>query len=173
MKWFLSVAVEDLPFDAQPGVRTTYRAINVDGEEVEFSDGFADLHTRIYERTLIDAGVKVGETIGELDLFTIDVDGSIGGANTGLSIERKVFDSDGEKPLHRGSLELEMTTTPTPANEAEPMAAAPSAYVTVRPVSVAIVSQKSVMSEFGSAPSTRTPVPPLFTFVKTFVSIVS
>jgi UDP-N-acetyl-2-amino-2-deoxyglucuronate dehydrogenase len=61
VKWFLSVAVEDLPFDAQPGVRTTYRAINVDGEEVEFSDGFADLHTRIYERTLAGNGFGIDD----------------------------------------------------------------------------------------------------------------
>jgi UDP-N-acetyl-2-amino-2-deoxyglucuronate dehydrogenase len=61
VKWFLSVAVEDLPFDAQPGVRTTYRAIDVDGEEVEFSDGFTDLHTRIYERTIAGNGFGIDD----------------------------------------------------------------------------------------------------------------
>ena len=50
--WFLSTDAADLPFTPQPGARTTFRSITVDGDEVEFSEGFTDLHTRVYEEIL-------------------------------------------------------------------------------------------------------------------------
>ncbi len=50
VSWFLSVDAADLPFDAVAGGRTTYRSITIDGEEIEFTDGFTDLHTRVYEK---------------------------------------------------------------------------------------------------------------------------
>ena len=53
---FLSTHPADLPFPVQPGVRSTYRSITVDGEEIEFTGGFADLHTRVYEETLAGRG---------------------------------------------------------------------------------------------------------------------
>jgi UDP-N-acetyl-2-amino-2-deoxyglucuronate dehydrogenase len=59
--WFLSAESRDLPFEAVPGVRTTFRSITVDGEEVEFSDGFADLHTRVYEEVLAGRGFGIAE----------------------------------------------------------------------------------------------------------------
>src|SRR5262245_40108001 len=52
VRWLLSTDRGDLPFAPQPGVKTTHRSIVVDGAEVEFSDGFADLHTRVYEEVL-------------------------------------------------------------------------------------------------------------------------
>jgi UDP-N-acetyl-2-amino-2-deoxyglucuronate dehydrogenase len=45
VSWFLSVARNDLPANVQ-GKKTTFRSITVDEEEVEFSEGFTDLHTR-------------------------------------------------------------------------------------------------------------------------------
>ncbi len=56
VRWFLSTDPADLPFPVQPGVRSTYRSITVDGEEIEFTGGFADLHTRVYEETLAGRG---------------------------------------------------------------------------------------------------------------------
>lgn len=55
VRWFLSVDANDLP-DAVKGKKTTYRSITVDGEEVEFSEGFTDLHTRSYEEILAGRG---------------------------------------------------------------------------------------------------------------------
>ena len=57
VRWFLSVDANDLP-DAVKGKKTTYRSITMGGEEVEFSDGFTDLHTRSYEEIL--AGRRFG-----------------------------------------------------------------------------------------------------------------
>jgi UDP-N-acetyl-2-amino-2-deoxyglucuronate dehydrogenase len=55
VRWFLSVDANDLP-DNVKGKKTTYRSITVDGEEVEFSEGFTDLHTRSYEEILAGRG---------------------------------------------------------------------------------------------------------------------
>jgi UDP-N-acetyl-2-amino-2-deoxyglucuronate dehydrogenase len=57
--WFLSAEPRDLPFPAQPGIRTTFRSISVDGQEVEFSDGFTNLHTRVYEEVLAGRGFGI------------------------------------------------------------------------------------------------------------------
>ena len=57
--WYLSTESSDLPFTPQPGVKTTYRSITVDGTEIEFSEGFADLHTRIYEEVLAGRGFGI------------------------------------------------------------------------------------------------------------------
>jgi UDP-N-acetyl-2-amino-2-deoxyglucuronate dehydrogenase len=61
VRWFLSVDAEDLPFVAQPGIKTTYRSIKVNGQEIEFSDGFTNLHTRVYERTLQGVGFRISD----------------------------------------------------------------------------------------------------------------
>jgi UDP-N-acetyl-2-amino-2-deoxyglucuronate dehydrogenase len=55
VRWFLSVDANDLP-ESVRGRQTTFRSITVDGEEIEFSDGFTDLHTRSYEEILAGRG---------------------------------------------------------------------------------------------------------------------
>ena len=57
--WFMSADAADLPFPATPGKKTTFRSITVDGEEVEFSEGFTDLHTRSYEEILAGRGFGI------------------------------------------------------------------------------------------------------------------
>jgi UDP-N-acetyl-2-amino-2-deoxyglucuronate dehydrogenase len=56
VRWFLSVDRRDIPQAAANG--KTFRSITIDGAEVEFSEGFADLHTRSYEE--IVAGRSFG-----------------------------------------------------------------------------------------------------------------
>ncbi|MDD5306747.1 MAG: Gfo/Idh/MocA family oxidoreductase [Deltaproteobacteria bacterium] len=68
VRWFLSVDVDDLPFEAKPGASTTHRSIDVDGAEVEFSEGFADLHTRVYERILEGKGFGVEDARPSVEL---------------------------------------------------------------------------------------------------------
>jgi UDP-N-acetyl-2-amino-2-deoxyglucuronate dehydrogenase len=67
-QWFLSTDSRDLPFAPQPGVKTTFRSITVDGDEVEFSEGFADLHTRVYEQILGGAGFGIDEARPSIEL---------------------------------------------------------------------------------------------------------
>ena len=61
VKWFLSTDKSDLPAEAHKKGLTTYRSITVDGEEIQFSDGFTDLHTRVYEETLKGNGFGIEE----------------------------------------------------------------------------------------------------------------
>lgn len=68
VSWFLSVDPADLPFPVEPGKRSTHRSITVDGNEVEFSEGFADLHTRVYERTLAGDGFAIGDARDSIEL---------------------------------------------------------------------------------------------------------
>jgi len=58
VRWFLSINREDLP-EAVKGKKTTYRSLNIDGEDIEFSDGFTDLHTRSYEEILAGRGFGI------------------------------------------------------------------------------------------------------------------
>ena len=60
IRWFLSIDSNDLPaeLDAQ---QRTFRSIAVDGEEFEFSEGFADLHTRSYEEIVAGRGFGIEE----------------------------------------------------------------------------------------------------------------
>jgi UDP-N-acetyl-2-amino-2-deoxyglucuronate dehydrogenase len=66
--WFLSVDNADLPFDPHPGTKTTYRSITVDGSEIEFTEGFADLHTLVYERTLAGEGFRIADARPSIEL---------------------------------------------------------------------------------------------------------
>ena len=54
--WFLSIDRNELPAEIVAKGQPTYRSITVDGEEIEFSTGFTDLHTRMYEETLAGRG---------------------------------------------------------------------------------------------------------------------
>jgi UDP-N-acetyl-2-amino-2-deoxyglucuronate dehydrogenase len=68
VKWFLSVDRDDLPQHVQATGKTTFRSITVDGEEIEFSDGFTDLHTRVYEEILAGRGFGVDDVRPSIQL---------------------------------------------------------------------------------------------------------
>ncbi|MCP3019493.1 Gfo/Idh/MocA family protein [Cupriavidus basilensis] len=55
VRWFLSIDATDLP-ESVEGKKSTYRSITVDGEEIEFSEGFTDLHTVSYQEILAGRG---------------------------------------------------------------------------------------------------------------------
>lgn len=55
VRWFLSIDANDLP-DQAKGKKTTYRNIDISGEQLEFSDGFNDLHTASYQEILAGRG---------------------------------------------------------------------------------------------------------------------
>lgn len=69
IRWFLSVDRKDLPENVQ-GQKTTYRSITVDGEEVEFSEGFTDLHTRSYEEILAGRGYGIEAVRPSIDIVS-------------------------------------------------------------------------------------------------------
>jgi len=55
VRWFLSIDANDLPDDVK-GKKSTYRNIDVSGEQLEFSEGFTDLHTTSYKEILAGRG---------------------------------------------------------------------------------------------------------------------
>lgn len=61
VRWFLSVDEKTLPDDVRESGQRTYRSITVDGEEVEFSKGFTDLHTLSYQEIVNGNGFGLSE----------------------------------------------------------------------------------------------------------------
>jgi UDP-N-acetyl-2-amino-2-deoxyglucuronate dehydrogenase len=68
VRWYLSVEKDDLPASVKVAGKTTYRSITVDGKEVEFSEGFTDLHTRVYEEVLAGHGFGIKEARPSVEL---------------------------------------------------------------------------------------------------------
>lgn len=68
VQWYLSAESSDLPFTAVPGSRTTFRSIVVDGEQLEFSEGFTDLHTRVYQEVLAGRGFGIAEARPSIEM---------------------------------------------------------------------------------------------------------
>ena len=61
VRWFLSIDHKDVPADVKKVGQRTYRSITVDGEEIEFSSGFTDLHTVSYQEILAGRGFGLEE----------------------------------------------------------------------------------------------------------------
>lgn len=55
VRWFLSIDASDLP-EAVKGKKSTFRSISINGEELEFSEGFTELHTESYREILAGRG---------------------------------------------------------------------------------------------------------------------
>lgn len=62
VRWFLSINYDALPQAVKETGQRTYRSIQVEGEELEFSGGFTDLHTTSYEQILAGNGYGMQET---------------------------------------------------------------------------------------------------------------
>jgi UDP-N-acetyl-2-amino-2-deoxyglucuronate dehydrogenase len=56
VRWFLSLDIDDVPATERALGKRTYRTLTSNGESIEFSDGFTDLHTRSYEEILAGRG---------------------------------------------------------------------------------------------------------------------
>jgi len=67
VRWFLSVNYDYIPEEVKASGQRTYRSITVDGEEIEFSGGFTDLHTRSYEEILKGKGFGLDEAYGSIN----------------------------------------------------------------------------------------------------------
>jgi UDP-N-acetyl-2-amino-2-deoxyglucuronate dehydrogenase len=60
VRWFLSIDANDLPKDVK-GKKTTFRSIDISGEQLEFSEGFTDLHTISYQEILQGRGYGLSD----------------------------------------------------------------------------------------------------------------
>ncbi|MBS9774688.1 MAG: Gfo/Idh/MocA family oxidoreductase [Tenacibaculum sp.] len=59
VRWFLSIDEKTLPKEIQEKGQRTYRSITINGEEIEFSKGFTDLHTVSYQEILKGKGFGI------------------------------------------------------------------------------------------------------------------
>ena len=70
VNWFLSVNYDYLPKEIIAQGQTTFRSITVEGEEIEFSGGFKDLHTISYEEILKGNGFGLDDAYGSIDIVS-------------------------------------------------------------------------------------------------------
>jgi UDP-N-acetyl-2-amino-2-deoxyglucuronate dehydrogenase len=68
VRWFLSINARDLPDAA--AAKNTYRSITVDGEEIELSDGFTDLHILSYQAILAGHGFGLGDVRPSIEMVS-------------------------------------------------------------------------------------------------------
>lgn len=67
VRWFLSIDNNDIPDPVRKTGQRTFRSITVDGEEIEFSEGFINLHTLTYKEIIAGRGFglkEAGQSVG-------------------------------------------------------------------------------------------------------------
>lgn len=68
VKWQLSLDINDIPVEIRNKGQRTYRSIKIDGKEIEFSDGFTDLHTESYKKILAGEGFGLEEARTSIEI---------------------------------------------------------------------------------------------------------
>jgi UDP-N-acetyl-2-amino-2-deoxyglucuronate dehydrogenase len=68
VRWFLSTDRSHLPAEVQAKGQRTYRSIHIDGEELEFSEGFTDLHSATYRDILAGQGFGLDQARAAIGL---------------------------------------------------------------------------------------------------------
>jgi len=68
VNWFLSINPDYLPKQAVDAGKRTFRSITMDGQEIEFSEGFTDLHTRTYEHILSGKGFGLEDSRRSIEI---------------------------------------------------------------------------------------------------------
>lgn len=68
VNWFLSLNFSDVPDLIRPN-KTTYRSIKIDNQEIEFTEGFTELHTEVYKRILAgEKGFNISDARPSIEL---------------------------------------------------------------------------------------------------------
>lgn len=68
VKWYLSIDKNDLPVEVTQKNKPTFRSITIDGTEIEFSEGFTDLHTLLYNSILDGKGFCINDACASIQL---------------------------------------------------------------------------------------------------------
>ncbi len=68
VRWFLSLEKEDLPEQALKEGKPTFRSLKLDGEEFQFSEGFTDLHTKVYKSILAGKGFRINDARQSIEI---------------------------------------------------------------------------------------------------------
>jgi UDP-N-acetyl-2-amino-2-deoxyglucuronate dehydrogenase len=62
VRWFLSIDYDTIPEHIKETGKRTYRSMEINGEQIEFSDGFTELHTTSYKDILNGNGFRIEES---------------------------------------------------------------------------------------------------------------
>lgn len=68
INWYLSVDADDLPHDIMEENGRTHRILQIDGHQVEFTQGFEDLHTKCYKEILSGNGFSLDDVRPSINL---------------------------------------------------------------------------------------------------------
>ncbi|MCX7861415.1 MAG: Gfo/Idh/MocA family oxidoreductase [Bacteroidales bacterium] len=68
VRWYLSLDFDDLPATVKEQGKCTYRSLTLNGKEIEFSDGFTDLHTESYKHILSGNGFGLHDAKPSIEL---------------------------------------------------------------------------------------------------------
>lgn len=68
VRWFLSINADTLPDHVKAKGGKTYRSLTMEGEEIEFSDGFTELHTHSYQHILDGDGFGLEEARNSIQI---------------------------------------------------------------------------------------------------------
>ena len=67
VRWFLSIDYNDIPDTVKQQGKRTYRSITVGNDELEFSEGFTDLHTTSYRDILSGNGFGLNDARSSIE----------------------------------------------------------------------------------------------------------
>ena len=68
IRWFLSIDYNDIPAPARNAGKRTFRSLRMGEQEIEFSDGFTDLHTEMYREILAGRGFGITDASQSIDI---------------------------------------------------------------------------------------------------------
>lgn len=68
VRWLLSTRGDDLPPSVKDAGGYAFRSLTHDGQEVEFSTGFTDLHTEVYRQTIAGNGCGIADARPSIEL---------------------------------------------------------------------------------------------------------
>lgn len=87
VKWFLSADEADLPQQCIQQSQFAHRSMTLNGEEIEFSSGFTDLHTRVYEAILAGQGTGIADARPAIELVHQITNAEISSRPSTISLE--------------------------------------------------------------------------------------
>ena len=68
VRWFLSINYNLIPNEIKLKGQRTYRSITIEGKELEFSDGFTELHTEVYKKILNGEGYGLKDSRNAIEI---------------------------------------------------------------------------------------------------------
>ena len=71
VRWFLSINSDVLPDEIKAKEQRIFRSLTIEGEELEFSDGLKNLHTKVYEDILAGNGCGIEDTRQAIEIVNI------------------------------------------------------------------------------------------------------